>query len=565
MTLASPALLRVLIGIYPIVCRRRSVDAYRMADITPTDSGTTPDPPSGEDLNTSTTAATLEPETADSGPHYRQGLVRPRDERMVAGVARGLAATWGTPLWLVRVGFVIATALAGLGVVLYLLGWLLMPGEGEPESVAQRIVRRMNVQPTWVGFILLMAGALILAGIAGISGGVLVAAGLLVGGYVLYRGDFTLPESAPRQTVPGSPPPAYVYQQATRPAKPPRPRSYLGRLTVGAMLVTLGAMGALDAVDVASPTSRHYAAAAVLAIGAGLLVGTIIGRSRGLIFLGLLLLPVLAVAAITDFRFGTHFDSLDLRPLTVEEIESAYALDAGHLHLDFRDVDFSGQNVAIDVDLGVGNLFVEVPPTVTLEVAANTRLGDANVAGQWSSGLGAEVIRTIQGTDTDGGTLVVDADLKMGSISIYRSGQDDGGFFGSEVPGFPIAPGLLESLHDDGLISEDSGLVNLGDGSFGVIPRNAREIPEGYWVDGHLHLDLSNISMDGEIVTTFHGGGTVTLAVANDAALFINSIGPIEGVAGAWRDSGEFTRYELPGTGPQIFIEGYGPQIRVER
>ncbi|MCP3974220.1 MAG: PspC domain-containing protein, partial [bacterium] len=362
-----------------------------MADTTPTDSGTIPDPPAGEDTYSSDAAP------AGGGvaaPELRHTLVRARQGRVIAGVAQGLAATWGTNPWLVRAGFVVTSALAGLGVVLYLLGWLLMPEEGEAESIAQRMVRRMNVQPTWVGFILLMAGALVLAGIAGISGGVLLAAGLLVGGYVLYRGDFTMPDPQPRPTATGIPPPAYVYQRATRPPKPPRPRSYLGRLTVGAMFVTLGVMGALDALDVTSPTSRHYAAAAVLVIGAGLLVGTIIGRSRGLIFLGLLLLPVLAVAAITDFRIGTTFDSVDLRLSSVAEIDAAYQLEAGHLHLDLTEVDFSGQTVAVDLDLGVGELIVEVPRNVTVRAAATTRLGSAEVLGIWSSGLGAEVTRT---------------------------------------------------------------------------------------------------------------------------------------------------------------------------
>ena len=257
-----------------------------MADTTPTESGTIPDPPSGEDFIQDNEIG------ADrASPTYRRGPVRTREGRVVAGVAGGLAATWGTRLWLVRAGFIATTALAGLGVVLYVLGWLLMPEEGESESIAHRIVRRMNVQPTWVGFVLLMAGAMVLAGIAGISGGVLVAAGLLVGGYVLYRGDFAMPGPAPDSRVSqdhpgtgddlGAPPPAYVYQRATRPPKPPRPRSYLGRLTVGAMFVVLGVMGALDALDVASPTSRHYAAAAVFIIGVGLLVGTVLGRSRG--------------------------------------------------------------------------------------------------------------------------------------------------------------------------------------------------------------------------------------------------------------------------------------------
>ena len=537
-----------------------------MADTTPPDSGTIPDPPGGEDfLHDDEIGA------SSSGPAYRQGLVRPRGGRLVAGVAAGLGATWGTPVWLVRAGFIVTSALAGLGVVLYILGWLLMPGEGDPESIAQRIVRRMNVQPTWVGFVLLMAGAMVLAGIAGISGGVLVAAGLLVGGYVLYRGDFALPESMPLSRPPqddmGATPPAYVYQRTVRPPKPPRPRSYLGRLTVGAMFVALGVMGALDALDVTSPTSRHYAAAAMLIIGAGLLVGTVLGRSRGLIFLGLLLLPVLAVASITDFRFGTHFDNLDLRLLSVEEMQPTYTIEAGEMYLDLTTVDFSGESVALDLDVGVGNINLALPRSVDLEATANSRLGEVNILGQWSSGLGAVVERTVDGIGGGGGTLVVDADTRMGSISIYRGETLTFGESGPLVYeerfvgiGDNEMDDLLDGLRNDGLVFE------MGAGSRELAPRNVAEIASAYVIHGgRLFLDLSNVAINEEVFIVLAGDGLVTLGLSNEAALEVVTPAPLDEIGGLTKFDGYRYVYEQPGSGPHIFIQGYGPLIRVDR
>ncbi len=51
---------------------------------------------------------------------------RPRDDRMVAGVAAGIARRYDIDPVLVRVGFVVA-AFTGIGAVLYLAAWLALP------------------------------------------------------------------------------------------------------------------------------------------------------------------------------------------------------------------------------------------------------------------------------------------------------------------------------------------------------------------------------------------------------------------------------------------------------
>ena len=56
---------------------------------------------------------------------------RARHGRWLGGVCAGLAARWGVPVARVRLGFVLASALVGLGVLVYLAAWLILPGEGE--------------------------------------------------------------------------------------------------------------------------------------------------------------------------------------------------------------------------------------------------------------------------------------------------------------------------------------------------------------------------------------------------------------------------------------------------
>jgi phage shock protein PspC (stress-responsive transcriptional regulator) len=63
-------------------------------------------------------------------------LVRPADDRMIAGVAAGAARALGVDPVIVRIAFVLLALLGTVGVVLYLAGWLLIPDERSGRSVA---------------------------------------------------------------------------------------------------------------------------------------------------------------------------------------------------------------------------------------------------------------------------------------------------------------------------------------------------------------------------------------------------------------------------------------------
>ncbi|POX36609.1 PspC domain-containing protein [Streptomyces sp. Ru73] len=58
-------------------------------------------------------------------------LVRPRNNRMIAGVCAGLARRFGTTPTTMRVLFVLSCLLPGPQFLLYLALWLLLPSEKE--------------------------------------------------------------------------------------------------------------------------------------------------------------------------------------------------------------------------------------------------------------------------------------------------------------------------------------------------------------------------------------------------------------------------------------------------
>ena len=94
--------------------------------------------------------ATMNPEapaTDNSGPHSHTGsryqagpersaLRRPIHDRMLTGVAAGLAGYFGMDVTIVRIAFVVLTVVGGAGIPLYLAGLLLIPEEGRDQSIA---------------------------------------------------------------------------------------------------------------------------------------------------------------------------------------------------------------------------------------------------------------------------------------------------------------------------------------------------------------------------------------------------------------------------------------------
>ena len=82
-----------------------------------------------------TTTADTGPATAADQLGIRQ-LRRSRDDRMLAGVAGGLARYLNADVTLVRVLIAALALVTGAGVALYLAAWLLIPEDGNDQPVA---------------------------------------------------------------------------------------------------------------------------------------------------------------------------------------------------------------------------------------------------------------------------------------------------------------------------------------------------------------------------------------------------------------------------------------------
>jgi phage shock protein PspC (stress-responsive transcriptional regulator) len=98
-----------------------------------------------------------QPETTDQDAAASQGehesrpgffgsrqLCRPRHDRMLGGVAAGIADYLDVDVTIIRIVFAVLTFIGGAGVPVYLAGWLLIPEEGSDRSLAADIVDSLS-------------------------------------------------------------------------------------------------------------------------------------------------------------------------------------------------------------------------------------------------------------------------------------------------------------------------------------------------------------------------------------------------------------------------------------
>jgi phage shock protein PspC (stress-responsive transcriptional regulator) len=71
-------------------------------------------------------------------------LFRPVQDRMVAGVAAGVARCLGADVTVVRIILALLALVGGAGVPIYLAGWLLIPDEGATQSIAGEFIQSLS-------------------------------------------------------------------------------------------------------------------------------------------------------------------------------------------------------------------------------------------------------------------------------------------------------------------------------------------------------------------------------------------------------------------------------------
>ena len=72
---------------------------------------------------------------------HHEPLRRPVSDRMLAGVAAGIARYLGADVTIIRIILAVLTFVGGAGIPIYLACWLLIPEEGSDQSIAGGFVQ----------------------------------------------------------------------------------------------------------------------------------------------------------------------------------------------------------------------------------------------------------------------------------------------------------------------------------------------------------------------------------------------------------------------------------------
>ena len=379
---------------------------------------------------------TAAPEPPDGAVPATRRLVRDPDDKVVAGVCAGLGRYTDTDpvLWRVTVG--VLTVFGGAGLVLYLLAWVLVPRTGSPASFAERTLRGPDRTAAVIGAGLL--GLVAIAVLDLIDTGLVVLA--VVVGVVLLatreRRAGIAPGPSSRAWGPAAPPSAYgvppsAYGEppvvpAWEPAPPalPRERSVLGPVTLSVATLVAGVLLLLREVGVDGITGPRVLAAALLVVGAGLVVATWIGRARWLFAVGVVLALLLVPAAALDGRLAGGAGERTWVPVAADD-GASYELGAGEATLDLRRVE-PGSVGALTARVGLGRLLVLVPDDLRVRVVPEIGLGElVRDDGNGRTVSSAEPFDD-RGVDevllgrADGRELVLGAEVGLGELEVRR-------------------------------------------------------------------------------------------------------------------------------------------------
>ncbi len=99
---------------------------------------------------------------SDSGADQPRVLRRSRDDRVIGGVCAGLGRYLGVDPVLLRIAFVVLAIAGGGGVILYIVGWVLIPEEKPGEALGAKAPSSAESLRLVAGGTLIAVGLLLL-------------------------------------------------------------------------------------------------------------------------------------------------------------------------------------------------------------------------------------------------------------------------------------------------------------------------------------------------------------------------------------------------------------------
>jgi phage shock protein PspC (stress-responsive transcriptional regulator) len=398
---------------------------------------------------------------------------RPHADRKIAGVAAAIGHRYGIDPVVVRVALVVATIFGGVGLLLYVLGWLFFPDERDQVSAFESMIGRGRSSSS-THFTVLLCIALIpisswaFAGgwfsTGWFDGGGFIGLALLLAAlYLLHRSRgqynrpvapadahafgpggfdaaFSMTEAHQTTTDPNSPPAwdplgaaplAWDLpdpQTAPSPAPPPPPRrpvrrnKTVGVATFGIALLVAGAGVALNLSGDNWFSVQHVIGMTLGVLGIGLVVGSFVRGGRGLIALAFpLSIAGLVLTAIPFSVPAGGVGDLSATPVTAAGVLPVYQHAVGDINVDLTKLN-SDAPVTTKLSNGAGDSTVLVSPTADVRYTCETNAGDVNCFNRHQSGVRTGPVTGEDfGIDGPGGqSITLTVKNSVGSVEVRR-------------------------------------------------------------------------------------------------------------------------------------------------
>ena len=253
---------------------------------------------------------------------YRE-LRRSRSDRMIAGVCGGLGRYFDVNPVFYRIGFVVLTLLGGAGILIYGASLLVIPNEGERDSIAADVLHHHRQRP------------LALLGLA-----LVAAAGVALLSHMsfqIHSGTFW----------------AFV-------------------LVGGALILWSQRRGEQPLNADGTPVPRRRRRLAIALASLGVLVLAAIAA-------------VIAFVSIY-VHLGDGVGDRSYSPASEAALHDDYRLGTGKLSLDLSSLALPAHTTTVDAHLGIGELEVTVPRDATVRVLGHVSWGDADLLGHEENG-----------------------------------------------------------------------------------------------------------------------------------------------------------------------------------
>ena len=205
------------------------------------------------------------------------------------------------------------------------------------------------------------------------------------------------------------------------PETPPRAwtRAY-GSVVLGTILVLVGALWLLDAIDAVELQAAVVLPAVLAIVGVALIFGAFDGPHSGLVVFGVFLTVAVVASAVAPFdswRGGVGERQHNVT--NASELAPAYRLGMGDLRIDLNDLRLT-ESRTMSASVGAGTIEIDLPPGLAVSIVANVGAGEIDLLGETSEGLG--VSRTYESPDFETAevALTLDLDVSAGEIEVTR-------------------------------------------------------------------------------------------------------------------------------------------------